>query len=285
MRWRGRERSSNVSDRRGGPGKALIGGGGGLIAILVVLALRFLGAPPEAQQMVAEVAQQMQNRNAAPSAGPGIEDDHQEFISVVLRDTEKVWTRLFAEQVQGGSYKEPELIIFEGTTQTGCGLGNAAMGPFYCPADQRVYIPPSFFDDLASRHQAPGDFAQAYVIAHEVAHHVQYLLGFSQKVSQIRRQGNQQESNRASVRLELQADFLAGVWAYHADREYSILEAGDMQEAIQAANQIGDDTLGHVPERYTHGTSAQRVYWFRRGLSSGKLTDCQLLFEIAYEDL
>lgn len=285
MRWRGREQSSNVQDRRGGPGKALIGGGGGLIALLVIAVMQWLGAPPEAQQMAAQVAQQLQNRSAAPSSGPGIDDEHREFISVVLRDTEVVWNRLFDQQVQGVSYQEPELIIFEQTTQTGCGLGNAAMGPFYCPADQRVYIPPSFFADLATRHRAPGDFAQAYVIAHEVAHHVQYLLGFSQQVSRVRRQGNERASNRASVRLELQADFLAGVWAHHADRDFGILEAGDMQEAIQAANQIGDDTLGHVPERYTHGTSAQRVYWFRRGMKSGELNDCQLLFKIPYEEL
>ena len=291
MRWRGRERSGNVEDRRGMSPRMALGGGGGVIAIIVVLLLKAFDAPAPIQELA---GQALQNRNrpaATAPAGEGIDDDHREFISVVLHDTETIWTQLFAQHVQNGRYTPPRLIIFSDRTQTGCGTGQAAMGPFYCPADQRVYIDPTFFDDLARRHSAPGDFAQAYVIAHEVAHHVQGLLGFSNIVYQIRQKGDKVESNRASVRLELQADFLAGVWAHHAHKEYGILEDGDMEEAITAANQIGDDTLqkqstGYVvPERFTHGTSAQRVYWFKRGLQSGKLGDCQQLFKLNYDDL
>jgi predicted metalloprotease len=251
-----------------------------------------MGAPAPLQQMAGQVIQQQaQQREAAAPAGDGINDDHREFIQVVLRDNEKVWDKLFEEQVQGGYYVPPKLVIFSEETQTGCGRGQAAMGPFYCPADQQVYIDPTFFDDLARRHHAPGDFAQAYVIAHEVAHHVQNLLGFSDIANRARSQGDEIASNQASVRLELQADFMAGVWAHHAHKEYGILEDGDMEEAIQAANQIGDDTLqmeamGYkVPERYTHGTSAQRVKWFKKGLVSGRLKDCEQLFKVSYDGL
>lgn len=285
MRWQGRERSDNVEDRRGrSPGKTALGGGG-ILVVLIVLALRFFDAPPGAQQVAQQVANQVLQQDAGGNAaGPGIDDDIREFIEVVLHDTEVVWTEQF-ERIPGVDYIKPKLVIFENATPTGCGQGNAAMGPFYCPADEIVYIPPSFFNDLARRYHAPGDFAQAYVIAHEVAHHVQKLIGYSDKVSQVRRSGDEVASNRASVRLELQADFLAGVWAYHAHQEYNILDPGDMEEAIQAANQIGDDKLGHVPERYTHGTSAQRVRWFRRGMQSGNLAECELLFQLDYNEL
>lgn len=291
MRWRGREQSDNVEDRRGMSPRMALGGGGSFLAIIVFLALKFFNAPAPVQELAGRAVQQAQQRPAQAPAGEGIDDEHREFISVVLHDTETVWAQLFDEQVQGGTYTPPKLIIFSGQTQTACGVGQAAMGPFYCPGDKQVYIDPTFFDDLARRHSAPGDFAQAYVVAHEVAHHVQNLLGFSDAVHQVRMKGNELESNRASVRLELQADFLAGVWAHHAHKEYGILEDGDMEEAIQAANQIGDDTLqkqatGYVtPERFTHGTSAQRVYWFKKGLLSGKLKDCESLFEIAYDSL
>lgn len=291
MRWRGRERSDNVEDRRGmGPQMAL-GGGGGLLAIIVFLALKFFGAPPAVQELAGRAVQNAQRPAAQAPAGEGIDDDNREFISVVLRDTETIWTQLFDAQVPR-DYIPPKLIIFSGQTQTQCGVGQAAMGPFYCPADKQIYIDPTFFDDLAQRHSAPGDFAQAYVIAHEVAHHVQNLLGFSTLVRQEQAKGDKLHANQMSVRLELQADFLAGVWAHHAHKEYGILEDGDMQEAIQAANQIGDDTLQRqatgtvIPERFTHGTSAQRVKWFKRGLLSGNLKDCEaLLFELAYDQL
>ena len=292
MRWKGREQSSNVEDRRGMSPKMAMGGGGGLLAIIVMLLLRFAGAPPAAQQMAGNLVNKVQQQNAAPAeVGDGIHDESRELISVVLHDTETVWTKLFEEQINGASYRAPKLVIFDGTTPTACGTGQAAMGPFYCPGDQMVYIDPTFFDDLARRHQAPGDFAQAYVIAHEVAHHVQNLLPYSRMANQMRASGDERLANQGSVRLELQADFLAGVWAHYAHKEFGILEEGDMEEAITAANQIGDDTLqkqatGYVqPERFTHGTSAQRVRWFKRGLLSGKLKDCEQLFEIDYDSL
>lgn len=285
MRWRGREQSDNVEDRRGKSPKAALGGGG-IIALLIILGLKFFNAPAPVQQAAQEIANQMQQPGGQAPAeqGDGVDDNTKEFISVILRDTEVTWGKIF-DRVKGLDYVEPKLIIFEGSEQTGCGMGNAGMGPFYCPADETIYIPPSFFDALAKRHNAPGDFAQAYVIAHEVAHHVQKIIGYSDKVNKIRREGNERATNRASVRLELQADFLAGVWAYHAHKDYNIMEDGDMEEAIQAANQIGDDTLGHVPERYTHGTSAQRVRWFKRGMESGDVAACKLLFDLDYDDL
>lgn len=269
-----------------------MGGGGGILVVVIVLALKFFGAPPQVQQIAGQLAQQAQQRQAAPAeAGEGIDDEAKEFISVVLNDTEEVWSRLFQEQVRGGSYRKPKLVIYAGQTPTACGTGDARMGPFYCPADEMIYIDPGFFDELARRHKAPGDFAQAYVIAHEVAHHVQRLLGQADPVDEARRRGDERESNRMSVRLELQADFLAGVWAYHADRHYDILEDGDMEEGIRAANQIGDDTLQKMgtgvvrPERFTHGTSAQRVRWFTRGLQSGRLDELELLFQTPYDRL
>lgn len=292
MKWRGRERSSNVEDRRGMSPKMAMGGGGGIIAIIVVLIVKFLGGGEGAQQMAGQLAQKAaESRQSAPAeAGDGIQDDDREFISVVLRDTETIWTKLFREQI-GTPYTPPKLIIFEGQTQTACGTGQAAMGPFYCPADRQVYIDPSFFDDLARRHNAPGDFAQAYVIAHEVAHHIQNLLQFNVPVNRARQSGDERLSNQMSVRLELQADFLAGVWSHHAHKEYGVLEEGDMQEAIQAANQIGDDTLqkqatGYVtPARFTHGTSAQRVKWFKKGLLGGDVSGAEELFQISYSRL
>lgn len=289
MRWRGRERSENVEDRRGvrPVGKAL--GGGGLGVLLITVVAMFLGADPRA--FLGLVGEQQPQPAQQGQQAPGVDDDTKEFIEVVLKDTENVWTQLFREQIQGGGYQPPRLIIFSDSVQTGCGLAGAAMGPFYCPADQNIYIDPTFFDDLKRRHNAPGDFSQAYVIAHEVAHHVQKLIGFSTKVDRVRQRGDKLATNRASVRLELQADYLAGVWAHHAHREYDILEEGDIAEAMNAANQIGDDTLqrlaqGHVvPERFTHGTSAQRVRWFKAGLLSGDLNTCQQLFELDYSQL
>ena len=228
----------------------------------------------------------------APSGAEGLDDDHREFCQVVLADTEKVWGEIFARQIEGVDYVAPKLIMFSGATQTACGQGQSAMGPFYCPGDQQVYIDPTFFDDLAQRHQAPGDFAQAYVLAHEVAHHVQKLLGFSDAMHAVRARGDELETNHHSVRLELQADFLAGVWAHHAHRSFDILEEGDMEEAINAANRIGDDTLqkeatGRVDlHSFTHGSSAQRVRWFKKGLLSGRVELAQPIWKgIAYEDL
>lgn len=290
MRWRGRERSENVRDHRGKVPKAALGGGGGLLVIVVMLIVKMMGGGQQAQNLAGGLARQVQQQQQAqvePGDGDGIQDDNREFIEVVLNDTEEVWSKLFQENGLG-VYQPPVLNIFSGGINTACGMGQAAMGPFYCPADREVYIDPTFFDDLAQRHNAPGDFAQAYVIAHEVAHHIQNLRGWNQPVQQARRSGDELEANRMSVRLELQADYLAGVWAHHAHKEYGILERGDMEEAIQAANQIGDDTLQRqatgtvIPERFTHGSSEQRVRWFTEGLKSGSVDDARLLFQIAF---
>lgn len=293
MRWRGRERSENVEDRRGMSPRMALGGGGGILAVVVMLVLKFMGAGQGVQQMAGQLVNNVQDNKAQQApAGEGQDDDYREFCEVVLSDTEKVWTEIFANQIEGPGYVAPKLIMFTGSTRTACGQGQSAMGPFYCPGDQQVYIDPTFFDDLAQRHKAPGDFAQAYVLAHEVAHHVQKLLLFSDAMHAVRARGDERATNRASVRLELQADFLAGVWAHHAHRTFDILEEGDMEEAINAANRIGDDTLqreatGRVDvHSFTHGSSAQRVRWFKKGLLSGRVELAEPIWDgIAYEDL
>ena len=291
MRWKGREQSENVEDRRGlSPGVAIGGGGLGLLIVLGIAL--FLGDPKLVQQILQQQQQQQQQAPDQPAPGqPPADNGVGEFIKVVLHDTETVWTELFRTQVQGGVYRPPKLVMFSGQVESGCGIASLEVGPFYCPADQQVYIDPAFFEILERRHAAGGDFAQAYVIAHEVSHHVQKLVGFMDIVEKVRARGNEVEINRASVRLELQADYLAGVWAHHANRKYDILEAGDIEEAIRAANQIGDDTLmkesiGYaIPERYTHGTSEQRVRWFKKGLSTGDMNGCQALFDLDYSQL
>jgi predicted metalloprotease len=287
MKLEGHELSRNVEDRRGRRGPA-IAGGGGLVVVVIVILMRLLGAPPEAERVAVQVAQGIQQR--AADQGPaddsgGIDDASKVFVSQVLKSTENVWSDLVPQ------YTPPRLILFTDSVVSGCGSASAAMGPFYCPADQRVYIDPVFFDELATRHKASGDFAQAYVIAHEVAHHLQNLIGYSDRVNEIRARGDELMSNQASVRLELQADYLAGVWAHYAHKEYDILSEGDIEEGINAANRIGDDTLqmeaqGYkVPERYTHGTSDQRAKWFKKGLQSGDVKACDELFRIAYNRL
>jgi predicted metalloprotease len=285
MRWKGRERSDNVEDRRGMPGAAVAGGGGLLVIIIVGIAI-LLGAPPEDIKKLVDQAQQA-NPGQTQRTSPAPDDDAREFISVVLRDNEKVWTKIFREEL-GARYREPKLVIFQGSVRTeGCGAASSQVGPFYCPMDQTVYIDPEFFEQLAKRHRAPGDFAQAYVIAHEVGHHIQVLTGFMERVNEVRARGNTLETNKATVRLELQADYLAGVWAYHAHKEYQILEEGDIEQGIVAANQIGDDTLMRESgmavdhRRFTHGTSKQRVYWFKKGLTSGDFAGCKELFEVS----
>lgn len=283
MRWKGRKRSENVEDRRGmSPAKAV--GGGSLLMIIVAVVAMLMGADPRQFMQLVQQANpgqgQQQQRDQPPP-----DDDVKEFISVVLHDTETVWGSIFEREL-GARYKKPELVIFSGSANTGCGLAGSEVGPFYCPADQKIYIDPTFFDQLARRHRAEGDFAQAYVIAHEVAHHVQVLTGFMDQVNKVRARGNELATNKATVRLELQADYLAGVWAHHAHKEYQILERGDMEEAITAANQIGDDTLMREagvrvdPARFTHGTSKQRVYWFSKGLQTGDFEGCKELFEV-----
>jgi predicted metalloprotease len=221
---------------------------------------------------------QISQPQQAPSRPPPADDRMAKFVSTVLADTEDVWKQVFAQG--GAQYREPKLVLFRGATPTACGTGQSAMGPFYCPADQKVYIDLGFYETLRAKLGAPGDFAQAYVIAHEVGHHVQHLLGISGRVEQARARASQAEGNALSVRLELQADCLAGVWAHHAQNARQILENGDIEEAMNAAAKIGDDALQRgaggrvVPESFTHGSSAQRVRWFKQGLTNGSVKGC-----------
>ena len=290
----GRE-SANVEDRRdegsgggGGGGGGLRFGGGSMGVGTIVIALvasYFLGINPMTVLSIlsggggAPVAtQQHQGPAHAPPARNNADDKQARLMSMVLADTEDVWKKQFA--AIGGKYVEPKLVLFRGQTPTACGAGQAAMGPFYCPGDQKVYIDLSFYDEMRTRFNAPGEFAQAYVIAHEIGHHVQNLLGISAKVETARRRASGREGNALSVRLELQADCLAGVWGFHANQARHILENGDIEKAMNAARQIGDDALqtgagrAVMPESFTHGSSEQRVRWFRRGIDSGDIKQC-----------
>jgi len=298
MRWGGGRRSENVEDRRGQggagggmrfPGRLPMGGGGrgglGLagVAVLVVVSL-LLGVDPTAILMGEDGFEGPSVSEVRPG-GPGAdaprdaaEDKLADFVSVVLADTEDTWKALFA--AGGAAYQEPRLVLFRRSVQSACGMAGSASGPFYCPADRKIYIDLSFYDDLRSRFGAPGDFAQAYVIAHEVGHHVQTLLGISEKVRAAQGRGTRAEANSLSVRLELQADCFAGLWAHHADRTRGIIETGDIDEALNAAAAIGDDRLQRqsqgqvVPESFTHGSSAQRQRWFKKGFDTGSLAAC-----------
>lgn len=277
MRWRGGRRSTNIEDRRGSrAAPRLLGGGIGTI-VLVLVAMYF-GVDPTPLLQGMQTGQSASTSGARPSAEDLKNDPLADMVSVVIADTEDVWRELFAKQ--GRRYQEPVLVMFTGSTGSACGLGQAAMGPFYCPADNKAYIDLSFYDQMRTRFQAPGDFAQAYVIAHEIGHHVQNQLGISGKVHSMKQRVSQTEGNVLSVRLELQADCLAGVWAHHADKARNILEAGDVDEALNAASAIGDDTLQRqsrgtvVPESFTHGTAAQRQRWFRTGLQTGNPDSC-----------
>lgn len=269
MLWQGRQGSSNVDDRRGISGGGLAVGGG-VIGVIVLLINFFLGGGDVSQ--LPQVMQGSQQTELSPEQ-KAAEDQRAQFVSVVLKDTEDVWAKLFSEK--GQEYVQPKLVLFRDAVQSGCGGASAASGPFYCPLDQQVYIDLSFYEDLSRRFQAPGDFAMAYVIAHEVGHHVQYLMGTSEKVQRLRQQVTEKEYNRYSVMLELQADFYAGVWAHHAQKMKNILEPGDIEEALTAANAIGDDRLQKesqgrvVPDAFTHGTSEQRMYWFKKGFQTG----------------
>ena len=269
MRWEGRRQSDNIEDRRGMRPVAVAGGGlGTLILILIVL---FLGGDPRA------LLQQMPQQQGGGAVQQGPVDPAQEplkeFVATVLADTEDVWNDLFAKM--GKQYREPTLVLFSDRVQSACGIAGAAVGPFYCPADQKLYIDLAFYDELRDRFGAPGDFAQAYVIAHEVGHHVQNQLGIAQQVDAARQRLSPAEANELSVRMELQADFFAGVWAHHAQRMKQILDRGDIEEGLNAAAAIGDDRLqmeaqGYVrPDAFTHGTSEQRVRWFKKGLETG----------------
>ncbi|MEO8582746.1 MAG: neutral zinc metallopeptidase [Flavitalea sp.] len=271
MLWEGRRQSTNVEDRRG----MSVGGfavGGGLIGVIaVVLNLLFGGGDPS---NLPELMPGQQGQQQMPSGDQKADDQRAEFVKVVLAETEDVWTNLFQER--GKSYPEPTLVLFRDAVESGCGMASAASGPFYCPGDHKLYVDLSFYEELQSRFNAPGDFAMAYVVAHEVGHHVQTLLGTSAKVERARRQMNETEFNKLSVKVELQADFYAGVWAHFANRA-KILESGDIQEALTAANAIGDDRLQKetqgtvVPDAFTHGTSSQRMYWFKKGFDTGDI--------------
>ncbi len=277
MRWKGREESANVEDRRGAPQVAPIALGGGLLGLIIVVVMMLMGVDPA---IIMKLIEGSGGGSIPTQQEPGgtvidpADDEAGSFVKVVLKDTEDVWNRLFAEQ--NLVYQEPTLVLFSRATQSACGFASSATGPFYCPADNKVYLDTTFFDELSQRFGAEGDFAQAYVIAHEVAHHVQNLLGISERVQRQRARVSQEEYNRLSVRLELQADYLAGVWAHYAQRR-QLLEEGDIEEAIRAASAIGDDRLqkqtqGYVvPDSFTHGTSEQRVRWFTKGFRSGDM--------------
>lgn len=293
MRWQQGRRSSNVDDRRaqggggGGGGRGgrgiKLGGGGMLVVVVIAVGMALMGKDPSS--LLQAVAGSGGSGGSGGSASSGAtpapnpaQDQLADFATVVLADTEDVWGELFT--AQGRSYRVPQLVLFRGSVDSACGRNTAAVGPFYCPGDLKVYIDLSFFDDLDRRFGAPGDFAQAYVIAHEVGHHVQKLMGISDRVHAQRRRASEAEGNELSVRQELQADCFAGVWAHHANRERQLLEPGDIEEGLRAAAAIGDDTLqrrsgGAVsPESWTHGSSAQRVRWFRQGFSTGDAAQC-----------
>jgi uncharacterized protein len=272
MRWRGERESDNVEDRRGmSGGRVAIGGGLGTLIIIIIAVL--LGADPRKllQQLPSDTAP-----STAPASRPNNpeEEELKKFVSVVLGKTEDVWQDVF--QRNGKQYREPTLVLFSGQVQSACGLGSVASGPFYCPGDQKVYIDLSFYEELRRRFSSPGDFAQAYVIAHEVGHHVQKLLGISDRVDSMQRRVSEVDANKLSVRLELQADFFAGVFARYVQKQ-GLLEEGDIEEALQAASAIGDDAIQKqtsgrvVPDSFTHGTSEQRLRWFRKGFDTGDI--------------
>lgn len=283
MRWIGRRESGNVEDRRG-MGGGLVAGGGiiGLIALVISLL--------SGGDIQLPVPQDGGQTPASRSAGTPAEEERAKFIKVVLADTEDVWNNLFRDQFRK-EYPEPALVLFSGSDRSGCGFATAATGPFYCPADQKVYIDLSFFNELATRFQAAGDFAEAYVVAHEVGHHVQNQLGILQKVHSANGRVSKSEYNQLSVRAELQADFLAGVWAHHAQKTKNILDPGDIEEALGAAGAVGDDRLqkqaqGYVtPDSFTHGSSQQRIRWFKLGFETGDVSRMMDLFNLSYGQL
>ena len=271
MRWRGERQSENIEDRRGmSRGGMALGGGLGSIVVLIIALL--LGADPRQLLEQAPVDQGTETQTSR-TTNPE-EEELKSFTRVVLASTEDVWTDIFRQS--GGNYRKPTLVLFTDQVSSACGQANAAVGPFYCPGDEKLYLDFAFFRDLQSRFRAPGDFAQAYVIAHEVGHHIQRLLGTMDRVSAAQRQRGEAEANALSVRLELQADFLAGVWAHYAQRK-GLLEQGDIEEALGAASAVGDDRLQRasqgyvVPDSFTHGSSEQRVRWFRHGLETGDI--------------
>ncbi len=277
MRWQSGRKSSNIEDGRGSRIPRGIKGGGIGILLLALVGMYF-GIDPAVILNVGETLQGTSPEASTPYQPTAEEKELADFVSVVLADTEDTWQEVFS--ASNGTYVEPKLVLFSGAVESACGFAQAAMGPFYCPADSKVYIDLSFYHDLKADLNSPGDFAQAYLIAHEVGHHVQNLLGISDKMAVERSRLSEVEYNRLSVKLELQADCLAGVWANHADRVRQVVEPGDIDEALNAASNIGDDrqqrrSQGRItPDSFTHGTSAQRVSWFRRGFQSGNIGSC-----------
>ncbi len=274
MRWENEKRSDNVEDRRGmSASRGLVGGGIG--TIVIVLVALFFGVDPSV--LLQGTGSPSVQQQPAPQRPPA-EDRLASFVSVVLADTEDTWREAFRRA--GKTYREPKLVLFTGAVQSACGFAQSAMGPFYCPADEKVYIDLGFYDELRTRFKAPGDFAQAYVIAHEVGHHVQHLLGIAEQVRTAQERAGTTDRNRLQVRLELQADCLAGIWGHHANRVKKMVEDGDIEEALNAASAIGDDRIQRqtrgqiVPDAFTHGTSEQRVRWFKRGIESGDISQC-----------
>lgn len=282
MRLDDERESSNVEDRRGDGGGFSLGGGSIGTIVLALVAGYFLGIDPST--LLGFISQTpLQTQHAAPAHKPPANDEMAKFVSKVLADTEDTWHTVFRES--GKEYREPKLVLFSGSTPTACGSGDAAMGPFYCPSDEKVYIDLTFYRELKDRFHAPGEFAEAYVIAHEVGHHVQNLLGISDKVHAAQQRAGKTQSNALSVRLELQADCFAGVWGNRADRMRHIIEPGEIDQALTAATAIGDDNLqkqakGYaVPDTFTHGSSEQRVRWFKRGIASGDPRQCDTFKE------
>ncbi|WOV83348.1 zinc metallopeptidase [Sporosarcina jeotgali] len=269
MKWRGRRESTNVEDRRGKGSTAIVGGGIGTVVIALVVL--FLGGDPS--ELLGSITGGDTTQNQ-PYEETAEERELADFVSVVLADTEDVWSEVFAEE--GMTYEDPKLVMYTGSVQSACGSASSAVGPFYCPGDEKLYIDLSFYDELKTNFKAPGDFAMAYVIAHEVGHHVQKQLGTSDKMNALRNRLSKEEYNKYSVRLELQADYYAGVWAGRA-KQMDLLEKGDLQEALTAASAVGDDTIqkrsqGYVvPESFTHGTSKQRQDWFYKGFETGTI--------------
>ncbi|ULO07690.1 neutral zinc metallopeptidase [Paenibacillus sp. 19GGS1-52] len=271
MKWRGRSGSSNVEDRRGmGGGGKLVGGGIGGIIVVIIVTLLSGGSPGDILNNLTNTG----SETSAPYEQTAQEEELTQFVSVVLKDTEDIWSDLFKQK--GLTYEDPTLVLYTGSVQSACGEAGASVGPFYCPGDHKLYIDLSFYDELRQEFQAPGDFAMAYVIAHEVGHHVQTLLGTTEKIMPLREQLSETEFNKYLVDFELQADYLAGVWAHHA-QGMGLLEAGDIEEALTAASAVGDDSIqkkaqGYVvPESFTHGTSAQRKQWFNKGFQTGNI--------------
>jgi predicted metalloprotease len=271
MQWLGKRESSNVDDRRGLGGGVLAGGG--IIGVIIYIISTFMNGGDVDPSKIPAINSQQQTELTAEEKTA--DNERAKFVKVVLAETEDVWNKLFTDI--GNKYQEPKLVLFRDAVSSACGNASSSAGPFYCPGDGQLYIDLSFYEDLQKKLNAPGDFAMAYVVAHEVGHHIQNLLGTADKINKLKSHASETEGNRLSVMMELQADFYAGVWAHYEDKYKNALDAGDIQEAMNAANQIGDDRLQKeatgrvVPDAFTHGTSAQRMYWFKKGYDTGDI--------------